>query len=136
MSWNDAPNSWDFPHVHLCSVTGMSNSTYILSHCVTQENHLEYHLNSLHRGGSFFLDRNHTPISWALSRVCVLEDVSRNCNHHHSLSSREAFSTRPSISWKYLKFVLVLVINTPSQLERYSPPSQILTEVLELRIGK
>jgi hypothetical protein len=28
-------------------------------------------------------DRNHTPISGALSQVCVLEDVSRSCNHQH-----------------------------------------------------
>jgi hypothetical protein len=30
-------------------------------------------------------DRNHTPNSGALSQVCVLEDVSRSCNHQHSL---------------------------------------------------
>jgi hypothetical protein len=51
-------------------------------------------------------DRNHTPNSWALSQVCVLEDVSRSCNHQHSLSAREAFSTRPSLSRKYSNFVL------------------------------
>jgi hypothetical protein len=28
-------------------------------------------------------DRNHTPNSWALSQVCVLEDVSCSCNHQH-----------------------------------------------------
>jgi hypothetical protein len=28
-------------------------------------------------------DRNHTPISGGLSQVCVLEDVSRSCNHQH-----------------------------------------------------
>jgi hypothetical protein len=60
--------------------------------------------------------RNNTPISWAhptyeLSHrtthlVCVLEDVSRSYNHQHSLSTREAFSTRPSLSQKYLNFVL------------------------------
>jgi hypothetical protein len=55
-----------------------------------------------------------TPNSWALSQVislslrgeCVLEDVSRSCNHQHSLSAREAFSTRPSLSRKYSNFVL------------------------------
>jgi hypothetical protein len=37
---------------------------------------------------------------------CVLEDVSRSYNHQHSLSAREAFSTRPSLSQKYSNFVL------------------------------
>jgi hypothetical protein len=36
----------------------------------------------------------------------ILEDVSRRCNHQHSLSAREAFSTRPSLSRKYSNFVL------------------------------
>jgi hypothetical protein len=36
----------------------------------------------------------------------ILEDVSRSCNHQHSLSAREAFSTRPSLSRKYSNFVL------------------------------
>jgi hypothetical protein len=51
-------------------------------------------------------DRNHTPIAGALSQVCVLEDVSCSCNHQNSLSTREAFSTRPSLSRKYSNFVL------------------------------
>jgi hypothetical protein len=55
---------------------------------------------------SYVSDRNHTPISGALSQVCVLEDVSRSCNHQHSLSAREAFSTRPSLSRKYSNLVL------------------------------
>jgi hypothetical protein len=38
--------------------------------------------------------------------VCVLEDVSHNSNHQHSLSAREAFSSRPSLSQKYLNFIL------------------------------
>jgi hypothetical protein len=81
-------------------------------------------------------ERNHTPNSWAhpthglhptqgnttslrsTHSVCVLEDVSRSCNHQHSLSAREAFSTRPSLSWKYSNFVLAVIINTPSQLGR------------------
>jgi hypothetical protein len=59
---------------------------------------------------------NVTPISWehpthGLSHrpthsVCVLEDVSQSCNHQHSLSARETFSTRPSLSRKYSNFVL------------------------------
>jgi hypothetical protein len=145
MSQNDAPNSWDFPHVHLCSTTCTSNSTDLLSHCVTQENHLEYHLNSLQRGGQHkipFLSQIGTThpahgLSLRLTHsLCVLEDVSLNCNNQHSLSAREAFSIRPSLAQKYSNFILVVVINTPSQLERYYPPSQFLTEVLELRIGK
>jgi hypothetical protein len=61
-------------------------------------------------------ERNDTSISWAhpthgLSHRpthsdCVLEDVSRSYNHQHSLSAREAFSTRPSLSRKYSNFVL------------------------------
>ena len=77
-------------------------------------------------------DRNHTPISGALSQVCVLEDVSRNCNHQHSLSAREAFSIRPSLAWKYSNFVLAVVINISSQLERYSSPSQFGEDVCNL----
>jgi hypothetical protein len=60
--------------------------------------------------------RNNTPISWAhpthgLSlgmnhSVCVLEDVSCSCNHQHSLSAKEPFSTRPSLSRKYSNSVL------------------------------
>jgi hypothetical protein len=71
-----------------------------------------------------------------LTSVYVLEDVSCSCNHQHSLSARETFSIRPSPAWKYLIFILVVVINTPSQLGRYSLPSQSLTEVLELHLGK
>jgi hypothetical protein len=127
----------------LCSTTGTSNSKDLLSHCVTQENHMEFiistlfseeaitssssmshndapnswkftrspcaqphecptqhisFLTALHRRiiwsssqisirrrpslcSSSISDRNHTPISGALSQVCVLEYVSRNCNH-------------------------------------------------------
>jgi hypothetical protein len=74
---------------------------------------------SPHRGTqrSFSVsERNDTPISWehpthGLSHrpthpVCVLEDVSCSCNHQHFLSTREAFSTRPSLSRKYSNFVL------------------------------
>jgi hypothetical protein len=121
---------------------------------------------SLHRGTQRSIsvsERNYTPISWAhpthglslrpTHSVCVLEDVSRNCNHQHSLSAREAFSirpsltevlelrlgcshqhslstrevfsTRPSLSRKYSNFILEIIINTPSQLGRYSPPGQV-----------
>jgi hypothetical protein len=53
-------------------------------------------------------DRNHTPNSGALSQVCALEDVSRSCNNQHSLSARETFSTRASLSRKYSNFVLAI----------------------------
>jgi hypothetical protein len=36
-----------------------------------------------------------------------MESISRSYKHQHSLSAREAFSSTPSISWKYLNFVLV-----------------------------
>jgi hypothetical protein len=66
-------------HVHLCSATYMSNSTDLLSHCVTQENHLEL-FSTLYKGrptqrSSSVSNRNHTPILGALSQVCILEDV-------------------------------------------------------------
>jgi hypothetical protein len=96
---------------------------------------------SLHRGTQhsiFILERKYTPISWehpnhGLSlrpahSVCVLEDVSHSCNHQHSLSAKETFSIRPSLARKYLNFILVVVINTPSQLGRYSPPGQVFHE--------
>jgi hypothetical protein len=85
-----------------------------------------------HKCSSSVSYRNHTPNSGALSQVCVLEDVSCSCNHQHSLSAREAFSIRPSLTWKYSNFVLVVVINTPSQLERYSSPSQFGEDVCNL----
>jgi hypothetical protein len=64
----------------------------------------------------FVLGRNDTPILWAhpthgLSHrmthlVYVLEDVSRSCNHQHSLSTRETFSIGPSLQRKYSNIVL------------------------------
>jgi hypothetical protein len=97
---------------------------------------------SLHRGTQCSIsvsERNYTPISWAhpthgislklTHSVCVLEDVSHNYNHQNSLSAREAFSTRPSLSRKYLNFILAVIINTPSQLGRYSPPGQVSHEI-------
>jgi hypothetical protein len=41
-SHDDAPNTLGFHTFTLCSTTGMSNSANLLSHCVTQENHLEF----------------------------------------------------------------------------------------------
>jgi hypothetical protein len=91
---------------------------------------------------SFVSDRNHISISWAhpshglslksTQSVCVLEDVSRSCNHQHSLLAREAFSIMPSLVRKYSNFVLVVIINTPSQLERYSSPGQFGEDVYNM----
>jgi hypothetical protein len=77
-------------------------------------------------------DRNHTPLSGDLSQIFVLENVSHSCNHQHPLSAREAFSIRPSLARKYSNCVLVVVINTPSQLESYSSPSQFGEDVYKL----
>jgi hypothetical protein len=60
--------------------------------------------------------------------IYVLEDVSRIFNHQHSLSASEAFCTEPSLSRTYSNFILVVIINTPSQLGRYSPPTQVSHE--------
>jgi hypothetical protein len=51
-------------------------------------------------------DRNHTPLSGALSQVCVLENVSHSCNHQHSLSAREAFFIMPSLTQMYFELCL------------------------------
>jgi hypothetical protein len=133
---NDTPNSWaSSPH------TGAHNVPSPSQRGTTHPSHGHTQLMGFltpHRGTqrSFSVsERNNTPISWAhpthglslrsTHSVCVLEDVSRSCNHQHSLSAREAFSTRPSLSRKYSNFVLAVIINTPSQLERYSSPGQV-----------
>jgi hypothetical protein len=58
------------------------------------------------------------------SQVCKLENISHSCNHQHSLSAREAFSTRPSLSRKYSNFVLasglVKISAICSSIGRYS----------------
>jgi hypothetical protein len=105
---NDTPNSWASPH------SDTQHSIY-----VSERNHTPNSwASSPHTGSQCSIsvsERNHTPISWAhpthgLSlrstySVCVQEDVSRSYNHQHSLSAREAFSTRPSLSPKYSNFV-------------------------------
>jgi hypothetical protein len=88
-------------HVHLCSATGTSNSTNLLSHCVTQENHLKYHLNSLQGGG-----QHNVPV---LSQIGTTHPT-------QGLSLR-------SVSWRMSH--AVVIINTPSQLGRHSPSSQV-----------
>jgi hypothetical protein len=106
---NHTPNSWASVH------KGTQHSI-----CVPERNHTPNSWASpphtgAHRSISVS-ERNHTPISWAhpthglslrsTHSVCVLGDVSHSCNHQHSLSAREAFSTRPSLSRKYSNFVL------------------------------
>jgi hypothetical protein len=126
------PNSWaSSPH------TGAHNIPSPSQRGTTHPSHGHTQLMGFltpHRGTQRSIsvsERNNTPISWAhpthgLSHrpthsVCVLEDVSRSCNHQHSLSGREAISTRPSLSRKYSNFVLAVIIHTPSQLGRYPP---------------
>ena len=115
LSHDDAPKSMGIHTFTLCSATCMSNSADLLSHCVTQENHLEYHIISTlcteEANTSFHLCLRMIHPTHGLSlrsthSVYVLEDVSRSCNHQHSLSAREAFSTRPSLERKYSNFVL------------------------------
>jgi hypothetical protein len=132
---NHTPNSWaSSPHTGAHNIPSPSQRGTHPSHGHTQ---LMGFLTP-HRGTQRSIsvsERNHTPISWAhpthglphrpTHSVCVLEDVSRSCNHQHSLSAREAFSIRPSLSRKYSNFVLAVIINTPSQLGRYSSPGQV-----------
>jgi hypothetical protein len=64
----------------------------------------------------------HSPSGQVLHKVL---ELLLGCSHQYSLSAREVFSIRPSLSRKYSIFVLAIIINTPSQLGRYSPPSQV-----------
>jgi hypothetical protein len=67
--------------------------------------------------------KSHIDAMIHISQVCKLENVSHSCNHQHSLSSREAFFIMPSHTRMYFNFILVGVINTPSQVGRHSSPS-------------
>jgi hypothetical protein len=64
----------------------------------------------------------HSPSGQVSHKVLKLR---LGCSRQHSLSARDVFSTRPNLSRKYLNFVLAIIINTPSQLGRYSPPGQV-----------
>ena len=59
-----------------------------------------------------------------------LENVSGSCKHQHSLSTREAFSTIPSLSRKYSNFKLVRGLvrtsTTYSSVGRYCTSTTIL----------
>jgi hypothetical protein len=126
VSQNDAPNSWDFPHVHLCSTTSTCNSTDLLSHCVTQENHPKYHLNSLHKGGQHNVQvlshigtthpsHGHTQlmgslsgrltqsVSWRVSHVAVIINTTKDIQGFFSkkISSRVKLNTC-CLSWLLL----------------------------------
>jgi hypothetical protein len=122
LSHNDAPNSWEFTRSPCAQP--QARPTQQISFLTALHRRIiwsSYQLSVRRRPSLrsiFVSDRNHTPISGALSQVYVLEDVSRNCNHQHSLSAREAFSIRPSLARKYSNFVFTVIINTPSQLGR------------------
>jgi hypothetical protein len=112
---NNTPNSWASP--------AQGHTTFHLR--LREESHTQLmgFLTPL-RGTTFhphLREEPHThlmgtPNSWAhpthglslrwTHSVCILEDVSRNCNHQHSLSASEAFSTKPSLSRKYSNFVM------------------------------
>jgi hypothetical protein len=136
LSQNDAPISWDFTrspvlsHIHVqlsrssFSLNYIGESSRVSSQLSTQRSSTQC--------SSYVSDRNHTPNSWDLSQVCVIEDVSHSCNHQHSLSAREELSIMLILSRKYSNFFLVVVINTPSQLERYSSPSHFGEYVFNL----
>jgi hypothetical protein len=110
LSHNDAPNSWEFTRSpcaqpQACSTQQISFLTALHRRIIWSSSQLSVRRRPSLRSNSVS-DRNHTPISGDLSQVCVLEDVSRSCNHQQSLSAREAFSTRESLSRKYSNFVL------------------------------
>jgi hypothetical protein len=104
---NDTPISWESsPHTRAYTSTHPSHG-----HSHPTQEHTTSHLSLREERHTHLMG---TPNSWALSDVVslslrvehVLEDVSRSCNHQHSLLAREAFSTRPSLSRKYTNFVL------------------------------
>jgi hypothetical protein len=89
LSHNDAPNSWEFTRSPCAQPQArptqqISFLTVLHRRIIWSSSQLSVRRRpSLH--SSSVSDRNHTPISGALSQVCVLEDVSRNCNHQHFL---------------------------------------------------
>jgi hypothetical protein len=104
---NDTPISWaSSPHTGSYTLMHPSHG-----HPHPTQGHIAFHHSLREERHTHLMG---TPNSWALSQVIslslrgehVLEDVSRSCNHQHSLSAREAFSTGPSLSRKYSNFVL------------------------------
>jgi len=86
-SHDDAPITLGFHTFTLCSATGTSNYVDLLSHCITQENHLEFFSTPCKEEAistsCSVSDRNHTPLSDAFSQVCKLENISHSCNDQH-----------------------------------------------------
>ena len=106
-SHDDAPNTLGFHMFTLCLATCTSNSTDRLSHWIiiwSSSQLSEWRRSSLH--SNFVSGRNHVPFLGAFSQVCKLENVSRSCNHQHSLLAREAFFIMPSLTQMYSEFCL------------------------------
>jgi hypothetical protein len=105
-----------------------------LSHYVSQENHLEYHIISTlcteENSTSFHLRlrEKDTPNSWASSPHTGAHNVpspsQRGTTHpsHENTQLMGSLSGRltQSVSWRMSH--AVVIINTPSQLGRHSPP--------------
>jgi hypothetical protein len=104
------PTLWEFTHSpcaqpQACPTQQISFLTALHRRIIWSSSQLSVRRRpSLHSNS--VLDRNHTPLSGALSQVCVLENVSRNCNHQHFLLAREAFFIMPSLTWMYSKLCL------------------------------
>jgi hypothetical protein len=104
------PTIWDFTHSpcaqpQACPTLQISFLTVLHTRIIWSSSQLSIRRRpSLH--SSSVSDKNHTPLLGDFSQVCKLENVSCRCNHQHSLSAREAFSTRPILSHKYLNFIL------------------------------
>jgi hypothetical protein len=136
LSHNDAPSSWEFTRSpcaqpHARPTQQIFFLTVLHRRIIWSSSQLSVkRRTSLH--SIFVPDRNYTPIIGARSQVCVLEDVSCRYNHQHSPSAREALFTTPILSQNNSNFVLVVVINTPSELEKYSSPSQFGEDVCNL----
>ena len=86
-SHDDAPKTLGFHTFTLCSTTGTSNSADHLSHRIIIGSSSQL---SVWRRSSLcsssVLDRNHTPSSGFLSKVCKLENISHSCNDPHLTS--------------------------------------------------
>jgi hypothetical protein len=87
------------------SQRGTTHPTHGLHHLTQGHN-----IPSLSQRGTTHPSHGHTQLMGSLSGR-LTQSVSwrmshASCNHQHSLSAREAFSTRPSLSRKYSNFVL------------------------------
>jgi hypothetical protein len=95
-------------HIHLCSTTGTSNSSDLLSHCVTQENHLEFF-------STLCKEEANTMFQFCLKyepHTQLMGSLLGRLNH--------------SVSWRISH--AVVIIDTPSQLGRHSPSDQVSHE--------